>query len=323
MNTPGSARDEVKKIEPATAPLPYGLEEEIELVEYLASLFRNKYWILLFAVLCAGAGFGLAKVIPKRYEAGVQLSLRQPDIPGGVTPDNRRASEMLTLMEHGFVLDMAGKNYRDVVMAQMNSRNFTSHFIATQNVLPYLFAKQWNPDKQEWIGGFKPSLNEAYEIFDKSIRTVVHDPETDLIRLIIRWRDPEIAATWANAYVKAFNDFTREKDIQESRRKREFLMQELRETSVVEMEKSIYRMIEAETAVEMLARSRENYVLLVLDNAVPDARHFTPSVIRMTAIGFAAGFGMGFVAAIGSVLVRKIRNAMQAYQARAKTNGEW
>lgn len=322
MNDPGSAPGELKKIEPATAPLPYGLEDEIELVEYLASLFRNKYWILLFAVLCAGAGFSLAKITPKRYEAAVQLSLRQPDVPGGVTPDNRRAPEVLTLMEHGFVLDTAGKNYRDIVMAQMNSRNFTSHFIATQNVLPYLFTKQWNAGKQEWLGGFKPSLDEAYEIFDKSVRTVVHDPETDLIRVVIRWRDPEIAAQWANAYVKSFNDFIREKDIQESRRKREFLMQELRQTSVVEMEKSIYRMIEAETAIEMLARSRENYVLLVLDNAAPDARHFTPSVSRMAAIGFAAGFGMGIAAAIGSVLIRKIRNAIQAYRVRTEASGE-
>lgn len=314
MNAPG----EPQKIGPAQAPLPYGLEEEIDLIEYLAALLRNKYWILLFAFLCAGAGFGLAMITPKRYESGVQLSVRQPESPGGVTPDNRRAPEVLTLMEHGFVMDSVGTNYRDIIMAQMRSRIFTNHFIATQNVLPHLFAKQWNAEKQEWMDGFKPNLNEAYEIFNESVRTVTFNPENELLRLIIRWRDPRIASEWANAYVESFNNFIRDQAIQESRRKREFLMEQLRETSVVELEKSIYRMIEGETAAEMLARARKEYVLQVLDDAVPAAKPFSPSKGRNIVLGFFAGFGMGIGAAIGSVLVRKIRRAMQAYRARTE-----
>jgi capsular polysaccharide biosynthesis protein len=317
MNTSGEPR----KIEPTPAPLPYGLEEEIDLIEYLAALFRNKYWILLFALLCAGAGFGLAKITPKRYESSVQMSLRQPDSPGGVTPDNRRAPEVLTLMEHGFVMDSVGKNYRDIIMAQMRSRIFTNHFITTQNVLPYLFVKQWNAEKQEWMDGFKPNLNEAYEIFDEAVRSITHNPENDLLRLIIRWRDPRIAAEWANAYVESFNNFLRDQAIQENRRKRDFLIQQLRETSVVELEKSIYRMIEGETAAEMHARARKEYVLQVLDDAVPAAKPFSPSTTSNIALGFFAGFGMGIGAAIGSVLVRKIRRAMQAYRARTEQPG--
>jgi capsular polysaccharide biosynthesis protein len=304
------------------APMPYGLEEEIDLIEYLAALFRNKYWILLFALLCAGAGFGLAKITPKRYEAYVQLALRQPDDPGGISPDNRRAPEVLTLMEHGFVMDATGENYRHIIMAQMRSRIFTTHFILTQNVLPHLFVKQWDAERQAWIDDFKPNLNEAYEVFNEHVRSVIHNPENDLIRVVVRWREPQVAAEWANAYVESFNNFLREQTIQESRRKREFLIQQLRETSVVEMEKSIYRMIEGEMAVEMLARARKDAVLQVLDNAVPPIRHFTPSTTRNSMLGFFAGFGMGIGAAIGSVLVRKIRNAMQAYRARTEKPGE-
>ena len=309
---------ELQKIAPAVAPLPYGLEEEIDLVEYLVAIFRNKYWILLFALLCAGAGFGWSKTATPRYESSVQLALQQPDDPGGIAPDNRRAPEVFTLMEHGFVMRPTSENYRHIVMAQMRSRIFTHHFILTQNLLPHLFPEQWDVERQTWMEGFKPDMEKAYNIFNEYIRAVVHNPENDLLRLYIRFRDPKIAAEWANAHVKLFNDFIRDKAIQESQRKREFLMQHLRETSVVEVEKSIYRMIEAEMAVEMLARARDNYVLEVLDDAVPATRHFTPKVKRMVVFGFVAGFGLGIGAAIGSVLVRKIRRAMQAYRARTE-----
>lgn len=310
--------NELQKINSANVPLPYGLEEEIDLVEYLVAVFRNKYWILLFALVCAGAGFGLAKILPNRYESSVQLALREPEDPGGVAPDNRRAPEVLTLMEHGFVMNPISENYRHIIMAQMRSRIFTNHFILTHDVLPRLFAKQWDEKKQEWIDGYKPDLGEAYKIFNENIRSVVHNPENDLIRLYISWLDAQIAAQWANAYIKSFNDFMREKAIAESRRKRDFLMEQLRKTVVVEMEKSIYRMIEAETAVEMLAQSRENFVLEVLDNAVPADYPYTPSKRKFVALGFFAGFGLGLGAAIGSVLVRKIRRAMEAYRARTE-----
>ncbi len=310
--------NELQKIDPASAPLPYGLEEEIDLIEYLVAVFRNKYWILLFAFVCGGAGFGLAKILPHRYESSVQLALREPENPGGVAPDNRRAPEVLTLMEHGFVMNPVSENYRHIIMAQMRSRVFTNHFILTHDVLPRLFAQQWDERKQEWIDGYKPDLSEAYKIFNENIRSVVHNPENDLIRLYIYWRDARVAAEWANAYIKSFNDFMRDRAIQESRRKRDFLMQQLRKTSVVEVEKSIYRMIEAETAVEMLAQSRENFVLEVLDDAVPADYPYSPSKRRMAAFGFFAGFGLGLGTAIGSVLVRKIRYAMQAYRARTE-----
>jgi hypothetical protein len=300
----------------SAAPLPYGLEEEIDLIEYLVAVFRNKYWILLFAALCAGAGYGLGKFMPNRYESFVHLALREPDAPGGVAPDDRRAPEVLTLMEHGFVMGSVNENYRHIIMARLRSRIFTNHFILSHDVLPHLFAEQWDADKQQWRDGFQPDMAQAYKTFHDDVRSVSHNPENDLMAVHIRWRDARVAADWANAYVRTFNDFMRQNAIEESRRKTEFLKEELRKTTTVEMQKSIYRMIEAETAIVMLASARQNHVLEVLDDAVPAARPFSPSLKRMLLFGFFAGFGIGIGTTIGGVLVRKIRHAMQAYRLR-------
>ncbi|KXX66456.1 Wzz/FepE/Etk N-terminal domain-containing protein [Marichromatium gracile] len=305
---------------PAPQPLPFGLEDEIDLIEYLVTVFRNKHWIMLFALLCAIAAYGMAKTMPDRYEASVQLALRQPDDPGGISPDNRRAPEALTLMEHSFVLRTANENYRHIVMAKMRSRSFGIDFIQRHDLLPHLFAEHWDREQQQWIEGFTPDIDLAFKIFSEQVRSLVHNPENDLLRLYIRWQDPRIAAEWANDYVQAFNDYMREQTITESRRKRAFLLEQLKDTRVVEVEKSLYRMIEAETALEVLARARDNYVLQVLDAAVPPEHKFSPSVKRLTLLGLFGGFGLGIAVAIGSVLVRKIRKAMAAYREKS-TNG--
>ncbi|MBK5969437.1 MULTISPECIES: Wzz/FepE/Etk N-terminal domain-containing protein [Thiorhodovibrio] len=316
-NQPNAARQSlVASNQPA---LPYGLEDEIDLIEYLVAVFRNKHWILLLAFLMAGAGFGLAKVLPHRYEASVQLALRDQVNPGGVAPDERRAPQALTLVEQSFVLRNVNENYRHIVMARMRSRTFTLHFIEHRNLLPALFEKQWDAEKNAWRDDFKPDINLAVRLFREQVRTVVHNPENDLMRVYVRWSNPRLAADWANAFVHDFNDYWRERVIEESDRKRAFLLEQLRETSVVDLEKSIYRMIEAETAVEMLARARDNYVLEVLDAAVPPDYKFSPSTKRLVLMGFFGGFGLGVVGAIGSVLVRRIFKAMQAYRARTES----
>jgi hypothetical protein len=50
--------------------------------------------------------------------------------------------------------------------------------------------------------------------------------------------------------------------------KRAFLENELRESRVVDMQKSIYRLIEAQMAVSMLANAKEEFILEVLDPAI-------------------------------------------------------
>ena len=298
--------------------LPYGLDDEIDLIEYLVAVFRNKHWILLLAFVMAGGGFALARSLPDRYEASVQLALRDQVNPGGVAPDERRASQALTLVEQSFVLRNVNENYRHIVMARMRSRTFTLHFIEQRNLMPALFAEHWDAEHNAWRDDFKPNINEAVRVFREQVRSVVHNPENDLIRVYMRWHDPQLVADWANAFVEDFNDYWRARAIEESDRKRAFLIQQLRYTMVVELEKSIYRMIEAETAVEMLARARDNYLLEVLDAAVPPEYKFSPSTKRLVLLGFLAGFSLGVVGAIASVLIRRIFKAIQSYRARTE-----
>lgn len=294
--------------------LPYGLKDEIDLLEYIGAVLRSKYWIMLLAVISGSCVYGLTLFMPEQYEAFVKINLVEHDAPGGVTPDNRRAPEVMTLVEHGFIMGKISNNYRHVIMAKMKSRTFTIKFINDNNVLPYLFAKKWDKNLKKWTDGFKPDIEEAFKRFNSNIRFVNHNKESDLMAVRMRFGDSKIVAEWANMYVSDFNKYMRQKAIDEIYNKLDFLNKELERTNIVEMQKSIYRIIEAQTAISMLANARKDYIFEVLDPAVPPLYKSSPKRKRAAVLGFVGGVMFGISLAIGRVLFNKIKKAVDAYR---------
>ena len=120
------------------------------------------------------------------------------------------------------------------------------------------------------------------------------------------WPDPAVARDWANAYVASFNAFMRERTMEDVRRKQAYLEGELRRSDVLEIQQSIYRLIEAQTAIAMLASAREEYVLEIIDPAALPYRSFTLSRKKRVVAGAVVGLLLGTFAVLASVLIGQI-----------------
>src|SRR5690606_4972276 len=107
-------------------------------------------------------------------------------------------------------------------VAGLKSREITYRFIGEHNVLPDLFPERWNAARQEWRtdGGesLKPSLWEAYERFDKQVRTTSVDYDANIVSLSIIHADAEKAAAWANSLVDIYNEERRAQTLREGER---------------------------------------------------------------------------------------------------------
>ena len=306
-NTSTEIRDET------TQSLPFGLSEEIDLLEYIAAIFRNKYRIVFFSWFCDIAAYGLTYLQPILYESFTKVTIIEPEDLGGVSPDTRKVPEILTLVEHGFILGERRDNYIDVMIATLKSRKFTTLFIQKENIMSDIFYQQWDPDKKEWKDNFKPGLYEAFNVFDSSIRFVNYNQETGLLAVRMRYKDPTIAAKWANRYVDVFNQHMRNKSIESVRENLDFLNKELQKTYLVEMQKAIYRLIEAKTALQLLENARKEYVLKVIDPAVPATKKSSPIRTRMAILACAGGFMMAIALVIARVIFLKIKAALKQY----------
>ena len=287
---------------------------ELDLMPYVNALIEAR-WLLLAGMLLAGACAGyLAWSKPYQYQSGIKVSVVDIEDPGGVSPDDRRASEVLTLVEHGFVMGTTHDNYNDVVRARLASRDFTMRFLDEHNVYRYFYPGQWLQQEQRWADGFHPDRGEVMTLFRDGVRSIERDEETDIITVAMVWPDPVVARDWANLYVRSFNEFMRERTMQDVQRKQQFLEAELRRSDVLEIQQSLYRLIEAQTAIAMLASAREEYVLEIIDPAALPYRSFNMSRKKKIVIGAAAGGLLSAFAVLAFVLLSGMWRSVSAYR---------
>ncbi|MEM8493660.1 MAG: chain-length determining protein [Pseudomonadota bacterium] len=286
----------------------------IDLMPYVQALLWSK-WILLAGMIGSAALAGwMAINTPYQYVSGAQVSVVDIEDPGGVSPDNRRASEVLTLVEHGFVMGTTRDNYSDVILARLRSRSFTMHFLDSNNIYRFLYPQHWSKENQAWIGDFRPDRGESYTRFRDEIRGITVDEETEIITVSMRWPEAALPRDWANLYVRTFNEYMRAKTAEEVARKQDFLEERLRQSDVVEIQKSIYRLIEAQTAIMMLANAREEYVLEIIDPAARAYRSINMSRKKKVVVGAAVGLLLTAFAVIGLTLLRELWTSFRATQ---------
>ncbi|MCX2980586.1 chain-length determining protein [Halieaceae bacterium IMCC14734] len=289
---------------------------ELDLMPYLNALIEAR-WILVIAVLVSAVLAGFAAYSkPYMFQSAIKVSVVDIEDPGGVSPDDRRASEVLTLVEHGFVMGTTHDNYNDVMRARLNSRDFTMRFLDEHNVYRHFYPTQWIEDEQRWRGSFTPDRGEVFTRFRDEVRNVSRDEETDIITIGMNWPDPAVARDWANQYVRSFNEFIRERTINDVRSKQEYLKQELNRSDLLEMQKSIYRLIEAQTAIAMLANAREEYALEIIDPAALPYRSFNMSRKKRIAIGTVTGFLLTVFGVLAWVLLAGMLQKITHYRAQ-------
>ena len=293
---------------------------QIDLMPFVEALIWSK-WILLAGML-AGATLTawLAINTPYSYVSGAKVSVVDIEDPGGVSPDDRRASEVLTLVEHGFVMGTTRDNYNEVMMARLHSRTFTQHFLDTHNIYRYFYPKMWDAEQQRWKGDFTSDRGAIFTTFRDDIRMITVDEETDIVNIAMRWPDPTVPADWANLYVQTFNEYMRNRTQQDVERKVAFLEEKLRQSDVVEIQKSIYRLIEAQTAIQMLANARDEYVLEVIDPAARPYRSVNMARKKKVAVGSVVGLLLTTFAVLGVSLLLQLWNAFQAARKASLAN---
>lgn len=280
-----------------------GAVMELDFMPYINALIDAR-WILIIAALLSTVLTGFAAYSkPYMFQSVIRVNVVDIEDPGGVSPDDRRASEVLTLVEHGFVMGTTHDNYNEVMLARLGSRDFTMRFIDERNVYRHFYPEQWSQEEQQWKNGFSPDKGEIFTRFRDEVRSITINEETGIIGIGMQWAEPTVARDWANEYVQSFNEFIRERTIRDTERKQEYLQKELHRSDLLEMQKSIYRLIEAQTAISMLANAREEYALEIIDPAAVPYRSVTMSRKKKIVIGAIAGSLLAVFGVLAGVLI--------------------
>lgn len=263
-------------------------------------LYGARALIITLTVVSTIVAIGVAYAMTPVYRAKALL------VPASDDPAAANAAGLAT-SPFGSFAALAGLNVNangsrvNEAIAVLQAREFTERFIEENQLLPVLFEDDWDAERKAWKvddPSEAPTLTDAFRVIDE-IRTVSQDRRSGFVTLTVDWKDREVAARWATLLIDGVNRRMRERTIREAERSLEFLNKELQRASVLEIQQSIYRLMETQIKTIMLANVRDQYAFRIIDPpAVPDARdRIRPRRTLLAILGLLLGGTAGVVLA--------------------------
>lgn len=279
--------------ESAAVPPP-----DVKLKSLSELISRDRKLIYIVVLVCGIIAGVFAIFSEKEYKATVQVSVVTNDQKGAVGGMMSQFGELASLAG----VSVGGESEKFEAIALLQSHILTERFIQQNDLLPILFWKLWDAKNKRWMTKDPkgiPTLWKGDAQFRK-IRSVVQDPKTGLVTVSITWRDPVLAAEWANGLVKMTNEQTRDRAIRESERNIAYLRDQATKTALVPVQMALSNLMENEYKQAMMAGGNEEYALKVIDPAIPPE---TPSSLRRSFIVL-IGLGGGLFISVLFVFAR-------------------
>ena len=178
-------------------------------------------------------------------------------------------------------------------LAVLESQELTQNFVQEWNLMPKLFAADWDAANHRWKTGLRrpPTLAKAFRQFDRNIRRVTSDKKTGLVTLQIDWKDRNEAAEWANELVRRINEEMRSRAIAQADASMAYLEKEAQAAQTVTERDAIGRLMDAQIKQRMVATVSREYSFRVVDKALaPDEDdRLKPQRTVLTIAGFLIG----------------------------------
>ncbi|CAK0744335.1 membrane hypothetical protein [Gammaproteobacteria bacterium] len=269
------------------------LRTDMPLFVLVRILLPDGRFIIRTTLICTALAVALAFLLPATYLATVVVS---PVQNGQQQGGGGLGGQLASLAALGGINLASSNPGVQETIATLKSRAFTDKFIKENEMMPILFAKDWDAERKEWIvrpwkfwKKIPPTPWDAFDMFDK-IRTADLDDKTGLVTVGVEWTDPVLAAKWANALVVETNKYLRADAVAKSDRNLNYLKDYAGQASQVEIQKAVSSLVEAELQKAMSANVNEEYSFAVIDRAAVPEKRSKPYRILIILVGFLAGF---------------------------------
>lgn len=298
-------------------------EKDLSVVDMVQVLLRFKWVSIGTFVAVLGLAIAYAFTATPMYRAETILA-PQRGAPQGlgsmISQFGGSLSGLAGLVGMGGAGSRNSKLTRGEALTSLTSNAHIQGFIESENLLPILFENLWDAEQQEWAVESPddiPTLSDGYDLFRNKLLTVAEDPITGIVELSVEWKDPVLAANWANTLVAMLNESLREKVMLESDKTIDFLNQELERTKVVELRQAIFFMIEQQIGDKTSARVQDEYAFKIINPAIASDPDKYVSPDRTFIIGAGAMIGL-FGGVIMAFLAYAFIHLRSEFKARAE-----
>lgn len=297
----------------------YYPDDEIDLRELFATLWRGKWIIIVFTIVFAAVGVSYALSKPNIYQANVLLAPAQGE--GGGSSIGGQLGGLASLA--GISLGGGGDGKTTMAKEVLQSRAFLTDFIHRHNlIVPLMAAESWNMEQEKWVFDeelYNPKIGEwlidedgeSLEPTDwdmvkafKELLSVSDNKDSGMITLSIKSLSPQEAKSWAEKLVNDINEHMRKQDVEEAEARIAYLEQKLGETNIAGMQQVFYQLIESETRTVMLANAQSEYVFKTVDPAVVPQEKSEPKRALIAVVATMLGGMLGVFAVFVIAFIR-------------------
>lgn len=267
--------------------------ESMTLLDIWAAITERKWFISLITLVFVGLFATLGMMAPTKYKAEVVVAEANP-----MSSSSSSSSDV----------DLDVQVEVNEALSLIESRQFLYEFITEEGIMPVMYANDWDEASNDWKSepGKRHTLWAAYDDFEDDVLDIETDDETGLITVSMLWTDPEIATKWANDIVDRINEKLRRKAIDEATRTLEFLNKELQQTTVVEIQESLYELVKTQKAKIVAANVHNEYAFKIMDPAVVPEEPAIPYLLAiLIAVGLVIGMFIGVTIALLLHLIKQ------------------
>jgi uncharacterized protein involved in exopolysaccharide biosynthesis len=273
-------------------------DEGLDLFEMWRLVWNRRWLIAGCALLCGVIAVVLALLAKPVYRAEVVITqVRDSGMGGGASISGQLGG----LAALAGVNLATGSGPAQEAPAVLRSRHLVEEFIKRGNLVQELLPNHKNPTL--WL---------AVMQFQRSVLDIREDKRNSTMTVAINWKDPRIAARWANDFVALANELVRQRALNDSNRNIEYLNKQLALTNVLELRRVMFNLIESETKTLMLANARREYAFTVVDPSVPPELRLSPRRRVMVTVGLFLGVFLGVAIVFGQNALTRRREAMAA-----------
>lgn len=282
-------------------------DDEIDLFELWNILWQGKWLVIASTVMFAVGSVVYALAQTQWYRAEVLLA-----------PAEGRSSPAVGGQLGGLAalagVSVGGGESAEAI-ATLRSRDFIRAFIEDFDLMPVLFAEQWDTSRGNWLDPDPdnwPDIRDGVRFFRENVLAVSESRDTGLVTVSVEWVEPTMAASWAMALIERLNERVRDRALQEAETNVSYLQNELAQTSVVTLQQTIGRLLESELQKVMLARGSDEFAFRVIDAAEVPKQPSRPRRSLIAIIGTMLGGMLGVFAVFVRHMVTKAKTPATA-----------
>jgi len=294
-------------------PPPVSYDDEIDLRELFRVLWAGKWLIAGITSAATVIALIVALMLPNIYRAEALLAPTDQAGAGGLSALAAQYGGLASLA--GINVGIGSADKTALGLEILKSRKFISEFIEGHDILvPLMAATAWNsetgdlridPDDYNVTSGkwvrdvrppkkVKPSLQEAYEEF-MDVFSVSQDKKTGFVTVSVEHYSPTIAKQWVDWLIDDLNSSIMREDVAEAEQAIEYLNDQIKNTSLADMQNVFFKLIEEQTKTVMLAKVSSEYLLKTLDPAIAPELRTKPKRALIAALGMLLGGVIGLI----------------------------